>query len=250
MYKRIRRNTKAWAVVGILVVAGGLVAGMIVLGAPPSSTATPSAAVGSVPLGSVVPTAAVGSAAIGSIVPSGAGGTTAAGSAVADTRSRAQRDATAKAGHGAFVATQQAVLTAVAQRFPAQLPPAAPSLPASCPVQLPAASSIRAADTGVPHVRNLTTQAAVVVGQELYELSSGVGINPDGITNTQQGVISVYHPVQDTCAHRGQQAEEGVYRTPGQHGAVTLTAIAGPIVQFRTADGTTGSFNVVTKQFS
>ena len=37
---------------------------------------------------------------------------------------------------------------------------------------------------------------------------------------------------------------------PTMHGAITLTVVRGESVDFKTADGTTGHFNLVTKQFS
>ncbi len=59
----------------------------------------------------------------------------------------------------------------------------------------------------------------------------------------------MYHPLHDPCAQPDQRAETGVYPTPEQRGAVTLTAVRGAIVEFTTADGATGTFNVVTKEY-
>ncbi len=134
-----------------------------------------------------------------------------------------------------------------AAAHPAPSPRPVPALPGSCPRGLPSQSSIRPADTAakVPGVgMALVTQATVVFQQELYYLSSGADRD-----QPPQGLIAVYHPVQDACAQRDQRPENAAYPAPGQHGAITLTAVLGETVTFRAADGTTGRFNVVTKQY-
>lgn len=87
--------------------------------------------------------------------------------------------------------------------------------------------------------------ATVVVGMDLYTLDSGALLE-----DPQQGVIVLVHQANDPCVHPNQGVEEKVYRTPSRHGTVTLTVVQGPVVQFSTADGTAGSFDVVTRQFS
>lgn len=193
--------------------------------------------------------------------PATGGGTPVVGSAVAggappDTRGAtplATRDAAQPAVRTAiadekkaFEATEQADRAAARARPEAEKRPE--SLPSTCPRGVPAQSTIRPADTAVkaPGVRlaQLTTQATVVVGQEQYWLSSGASAD-----NPRQGLIAVVRPVHDACAHPDQRTEAAAYPTPGQHGRVTMTAVDGPVVAFRTADGTTGRFNVVSKQF-
>ncbi|MGI8689519.1 MAG: hypothetical protein ACR2M3_13175 [Thermomicrobiales bacterium] len=146
-----------------------------------------------------------------------------------------------------LLATRQVIRQATAKVAPTAIPHAPLLLPSSCPLTVPSASSIstpiRAAE-GVKLVQHRST-ATVVVGTDFYILDSGALLE-----NPQQGVIVLVHPVDDACAHPGQQVEEKVYPTSGVHGAVTLTALQGPVVQFATADGTTGRFNVVTRQFS
>ncbi len=196
-----------------------------------------------------------------STTPARDSGTPVAGGAVVNSTSPTTRGAVPLATRGvsqpaaptavadekhAFEATEQA------DRATAQARPAAEkrpgSRPSTCPRGVPTQSTIRLADTAtkVPGVRivHLTTQATVVVGQEQYCLSSGAsGDNP------RQGLIAVVHPVYDACAHPDQQTEAAAYPTPGQHGAVTMTAVDGPVVTFRTEDGMVGHCNVVSKQF-
>lgn len=133
----------------------------------------------------------------------------------------------------------------LATRQAPQRPPLAP--PSSCPLTLPSASSISTPERAVEGVKVVQhrSTATVVVGTDLYLLDSGVLLE-----SPQQGVIVLVHQVNDPCAHPDQQVEEKTYPPSGLHGAVTLAAVQGPVVQFSTADGTTGSFNVVTRQFS
>ena len=196
-----------------------------------------------------------------STAPSADGGTPVAGGAVAGSASPITREAAPPATRDL---SQPAVQTAIADekkafeareqadRATAQARPGVEkrpkSLASTCPRGVPTQSTIRPADTAakVPGVRmvQLTTQATVVVGQEQYWLSSGASAD-----NPRQGLITVARPVHDACAHPDQRTEAAAYPTPGQHGAVTMTAVDGPVVAFRMEDGTVGRFNVVRKQF-
>lgn len=146
-----------------------------------------------------------------------------------------------------LLATRQAIRQATAKVAPQapQRPPLAP--PSSCPLTLPSASSISTPERAVEGVKVVQhrSTATVVVGTDLYILDSGALLE-----SPQQGVIVLVHQGDDPCAHPGQQVEEKTYPTSGLHGTITLMAVQGPVVQFATADGTTGRFNVVTRQFS
>ena len=152
--------------------------------------------------------------------------------------------ATLQAERQAFEAAQRDQQATAQARPPVEKRPGTPVT--SCPRQLPPDSAIGPAGQAVPGLRaRLTSHATVIVQQELYYLNSGARSD-----NPQQGLIHVYHPLRDPCAQPNQRAETGVYPTPEERGAVTLTAVRGALVEFTTADGATGTFNVVTKEFS
>ncbi len=91
----------------------------------------------------------------------------------------------------------------------------------------------------------ISTQAEVIVGPDEYALSSGALRD-----NARQGVIVVTHFAADPCAAGSAATTVGRYMMPVMHGAITLTAIRGASVDFTTSDGTSGHFNLVTKQFN
>lgn len=137
-------------------------------------------------------------------------------------------------------------VTKAADAAPTRPPHTPLPTPKSCPRKVEGTSVIIRPLQGIPGVRiAIATQAGVIVGQEQYSLTSG-----SAGEDRRQGVIYVFHPVYDSCAHPELNDEMGLYPAPTKHGALTMTAIDGVIVTYRTADGTTGQFNVVTKQYT
>lgn len=68
--------------------------------------------------------------------------------------------------------------------------------------------------------------------------------------NPQQGVLIVVRLDQDPCAPSAPGTTVTYHPTPYQRGALTITAASGTAVAFRSATGSTGSFDVVTGQYS
>ena len=218
----MKRSIPARVLISAIIFAAGLGASLLFRNAAQGAPGSPTVATGSAVAGTRAPS---GSAVVGTGV-----------SGTAPPRNI-----------NALLATRQTIRQATAKVAPQapQRPPLAP--PNSCPLTLPPTSSISTpvrAVEGVKVVQHRST-ATVVVGTDLYILDSGALLE-----NPQQGVIVLVHQVGDPCAHPNQQVEEKVYPLPGLHGAVTLTTVQGPVVQFATADGTTGAFDVVTRQFS
>lgn len=155
--------------------------------------------------------------------------------------------ATNIAEHQAFEATLEARERATAAVAPTADSRNRPTIPASCPRPTPAQSLILPPHRQDPGARNMTvsTQATVVIGLDEYAVSSGSLAD-----NRQQGVIVVTHFASDPCSPNGTGTTVTQYTMPASHGAITLTAIRGEVLEFSTSDGTTGQFDLVTKQFS
>jgi hypothetical protein len=102
-----------------------------------------------------------------------------------------------------------------------------------------------------------TMPRAVVRGSngDAYAVWGGAG-SVEHMTNgapedAPDGVIVVTRHGPDPCAH--PRADEGLivfHHEPSATGIVTLTAIDGDLVRYRTKGGKTGAWNVVTEQFS
>ncbi len=67
--------------------------------------------------------------------------------------------------------------------------------------------------------------------------------------NPQQGVLVVVEFPRDPCASHNEPVSQVRYRTPMQDGEARLTEVNGVVVTFTTIGGSTGRFNVVTKEF-
>ncbi|MEY2418441.1 MAG: hypothetical protein QOG90_1121 [Actinomycetota bacterium] len=102
-----------------------------------------------------------------------------------------------------------------------------------------------------------TMPRGVVKGSngDVYTVWGGAG-SVEHMTNgapedAPDGVIVVVHHGPDPCAH--PRPDEGLivfHHEPSATGIVTLTAIDGDLVRYRTKGGVTGWWNVVTEQFS
>jgi hypothetical protein len=174
-------------------------------------------------------------------------GITPAGAAAVPQATHPPAVATNIAEHHAFEATLEARERAGAAIAPTPDPRNRPTVPASCPRKVPAQSLISLPQVQDPGARDLriSTQADVVVGPDEYALSSGGRKD-----NPQQGAIVVTQFASNPCVPSSPRTTVGEYAMPTAHGAITLTAVHGELVDFTTADGTTGHFNLVTKQFS
>jgi hypothetical protein len=92
---------------------------------------------------------------------------------------------------------------------------------------------------------------------DAYEVFGGVGsfdhplVGEMGNLDSPDGVIVVRRHSPDPCRTPIEQEGSSIFHhEPSRTGAVTLTALEGDVVRYRTAGRATGSYNVVTDTFA
>lgn len=123
---------------------------------------------------------------------------------------------------------------------PAPKPAPATHAAASCPVTLPPAV-VHAPEVAAPLEGLVTRQTAGTTGFNgvAYYFDSGADAG-----DPSQGAIFVLAQGPDPC--QGQVSRVARILVPGHHGAVRVVSLTGPVLTFRSADGTVGTLNVAS----
>ena len=132
------------------------------------------------------------------------------------------------------------------------------SPPKSCPEDFSTFTNGLVDDGGTPLPSGGTTgsftqpHATILASDgDAYSVWGGIGsLEHPATESSSDGVLVVSHSFKDPCKSPPTKGGIVFHHEPSQSGVVTVTGIAGDSVRYRTANGTTGTYNVVTEVFS
>lgn len=156
-----------------------------------------------------------------------AGGVVSTIPAIPADKAQADRD------HAAWVAARSST-------SPAPKPPPAGRAATSCPVALPPAV-VHAPEVAAPLEGLVARQTAGTTGFNgvAYYFDSGADAG-----DPSQGAVFVLTQGPDPC--QGQTSRVTRVLVPGHHGPVTVLSVNGPVLTFRSADGTAGTLDLTS----